>query len=310
VKTIEITYRHGDPAAVPPRARPADAEAARRRMDEGSRACAELFAHLDADDGLTRRVVAVDPRDLGLLPGSAGAPSQRPYAAVLGCADARVPVELIFNEGPNDLFVVRVAGNPLGEDVRGSLKYALEHLGDSLKRVVVLGHSGCGAVGAAVDVFLDPAGYLGLAAQHAVRAPVAAQQFVYPDKSQSPEQQKKDEAACYTWAVEQTKYDPAKPPPASRRSSNSGRATRSSRRRSTRRARLVSKARVTRSSRFRPRQSSPSKPIAKERTRWQKNTRQKIRASPRAQTRTQRRPRSKAARPWYARCPTRTTSAS
>ncbi|MFN7888169.1 MAG: hypothetical protein ACK5OR_05200, partial [Betaproteobacteria bacterium] len=44
-------------------------------------------------------------------------------------------------------------------------------------------------------------------------APVAAQQFVYPAKGQSPEQQKKDEAACYTWAVEQSKYDPAKPPP-------------------------------------------------------------------------------------------------
>ena len=49
---------------------------------------------------------------------------------------------------------MRVAGNTLGDDVRGSLNYALDHLGDSLKLIVVLGHSGCGAVTAAVDVFL------------------------------------------------------------------------------------------------------------------------------------------------------------
>ena len=66
----------------------------------------------------------------------------RPFAAVLGCSDARVPIELIFNEGPNDLFVIRGAGNGLGSEVLGSLKYAVEHLGGSLKVVVVLGHSG------------------------------------------------------------------------------------------------------------------------------------------------------------------------
>jgi carbonic anhydrase len=89
---------------------------------------------------------------------------------VLGCSDARVPVELIFNEGPNDLFVVRVAGNGLGSEVIGSLKYALEHLGESLKLVVVLGHSGCGAVSAAVDVFIDPKGYLPIASNHPLRS--------------------------------------------------------------------------------------------------------------------------------------------
>ena len=85
---------------------------------------------------------------------------------------------MIFNEGPNDLFVVRVAGNTLGDDVRGSLNYALEHLGDSLKLVVVLGHSGCGAVTAAVDVFLAPAGYLSLAAEHSIRGLVDRLQVV------------------------------------------------------------------------------------------------------------------------------------
>jgi carbonic anhydrase len=81
-----------------------------------------------------------------------------------------VPVELIFNEGPNDLFVIRVAGNGLGPEVLGSLKYAVENLGGSLKLVVVLGHSGCGAVSTAVDVFLQPGEYLPLATKPSLRA--------------------------------------------------------------------------------------------------------------------------------------------
>jgi carbonic anhydrase len=82
----------------------------------------------------------------------------------------RVPIELIFNQGPNDLFVVRVAGNGLGSEVLGSLSYAIDHLGGSLKLVVVLGHSGCGAVSAAVDVVLNPQTYLALAERHALRS--------------------------------------------------------------------------------------------------------------------------------------------
>jgi len=99
-----------------------------------------------------------------------GAPKQRPFAAVLGCSDARVPLELVFNEGPNELFVIRVAGNGLGTEVLGSLKYAVEHLGGTLKLIVVLGHSGCGALTAAVDVFLNPGEYLALAAKHSIRS--------------------------------------------------------------------------------------------------------------------------------------------
>jgi carbonic anhydrase len=177
VKIVEITYRF-EGRDGPVRERPADAEGAQRRMDDGSRAFAGLFASPDVQAGPARRVIPIDPRDLGLLQGGAIAPRQRPFAAVLGCSDARVPLELIFNEGPNDLFVVRVAGNTLGEDVRGSLNYALEHLAESLKLVVVLGHSGCGAVTAAVDVFLAPAGYLSLASNHAVRMVVDRLQVV------------------------------------------------------------------------------------------------------------------------------------
>src|SRR5215468_6451309 len=145
----EIRYRY-DTSGAPARRRPASADAALKRLNEGS------------------RVTAAPAIDLRAAT-SKGAPVQRPYAAVLGCSDARVPVELIFNEGPNDLFVVRVAGNGLGSEVLGSLKYAVDNLAGSLKLVVVLGHSGCGAVSAAVDVFLHPERYLTLAADHSLR---------------------------------------------------------------------------------------------------------------------------------------------
>ncbi len=113
--------------------------------------------------------IDVDPHDVGLMPGSSSAPRQLPFAAVLGCADARVPVEFLFSEGPNDLFVVRVAGNGLGDDVLGSLTYAVEHLANSLRTIVVLGHSQCGAVSAAVDIHLQPGGYLSVMAQKPLR---------------------------------------------------------------------------------------------------------------------------------------------
>ena len=169
MKTVEITYRYGEPDA-PPRSRPTDADAARHRLEEGSQAFAALLDGLADDSGTASRVIQVDPRDLGLEVGNITGPKQRPFAAVLGCSDARVPIELIFNEGPNDLFVVRIAGNGLGSEVLGSLRYAVEHLGGSLKIVVVLGHSGCGAVSAAVDVFLEPERYLSLATSHSLRS--------------------------------------------------------------------------------------------------------------------------------------------
>ena len=166
MKIIEITYRYDDTDATirPP---PTDTESAQTRLEDGSRSISTLLDSLADGTGTAHRVIPVDPRDLGL---ASGAPKQRPYAAVLGCSDARVPIELIFNEGPNDLFVVRVAGNGLGSEVLGSLKYAVDHLGGSLKIIVVLGHSGCGAVSAAVDAFLDPKTYLSFAAQHSLRS--------------------------------------------------------------------------------------------------------------------------------------------
>jgi carbonic anhydrase len=170
---VEIAYRCD---AEDERGRPTDPDAALRRLATGNRDFAELFARPQGPQATRRRVIPISGHDLGLM--GAVATPQRPYAAVLGCADARVPIELIFGEGPNDLFVVRVAGNTLGDDVRGSLKYALAHLSESLRLVVVLGHSGCGAVTAAVDVFLDPAGYFELSSQHSIRTLVDRLQIV------------------------------------------------------------------------------------------------------------------------------------
>lgn len=73
---------------------------------------------------------------------------QTPYAAVLACSDSRVPVELVFDQGLGQLFVVRVAGNVVGESGLGTLEYAIRHLDVHL--VMVMGHEGCGAVAAAL----------------------------------------------------------------------------------------------------------------------------------------------------------------
>ena len=85
---------------------------------------------------------------------------QHPFAAVLACSDSRVPVELIFDCGIGDIFVVRVAGNVLGNSELGSLEYAVDHLGVSL--VLVLGHTKCGAVKAVSQFGLLEGNLLGI----------------------------------------------------------------------------------------------------------------------------------------------------
>ncbi|OUL36420.1 carbonic anhydrase [Nostoc sp. T09] len=75
--------------------------------------------------------------------------AQYPFAAILGCADSRVPAEIVFDQGLGDLFVVRVAGNVASQEAIGSLEYATSVLGAQL--ILVLGHAKCGAVQAAVE---------------------------------------------------------------------------------------------------------------------------------------------------------------
>lgn len=74
---------------------------------------------------------------------------QKPKVIILGCADSRVPPELLFDKNLGELFVVRVAGNVADPVTLGSIEYAVEHLGSKL--IVLLGHESCGAVAAAVS---------------------------------------------------------------------------------------------------------------------------------------------------------------
>jgi len=79
---------------------------------------------------------------------------QEPFAIVLGCSDSRVPAELVFDQGLGDLFVIRVAGNIVAPSQVGSIEFAADRFGSPL--VVVLGHSQCGAVQAAVETLDRP----------------------------------------------------------------------------------------------------------------------------------------------------------
>ena len=83
------------------------------------------------------------------------AAGQNPRAIILGCSDARVPAELVFDQGPGDLFVIRIAGNIVAPSQVGSVEFAAERFGTPL--VVVLGHTGCGAISATLEVLADPA---------------------------------------------------------------------------------------------------------------------------------------------------------
>jgi carbonic anhydrase len=79
---------------------------------------------------------------------------QAPFAAILGCSDSRVPVEIVFDQGLGDLFVIRVAGNIVAPSLIGSVEFAAERFGTRL--VVVLGHSNCGAIQATIEQLQRP----------------------------------------------------------------------------------------------------------------------------------------------------------
>jgi carbonic anhydrase len=93
--------------------------------------------------------VAIDPARRKAL-----AAGQEPFAAVLGCSDSRVPVEIVFDQGLGDLFVIRVAGNIVAPSLIGSVEFAAERFGTRL--VVILGHSRCGAVEATLEQLQRP----------------------------------------------------------------------------------------------------------------------------------------------------------
>ncbi len=97
------------------------------------------------------RYAANQPKERDFSAGRAArAHSQYPFASIVSCSDSRVSPELAFDQGPGDLFVVRVAGNFVNRDGLASLEYGAQVLGSQL--ILVLGHTGCGAVAATIDV--------------------------------------------------------------------------------------------------------------------------------------------------------------
>lgn len=112
------------------------------KLKEGNR----RYLHADLAGGDVSRAARLRTYENG----------QTPYAVIVSCSDSRVIPESIFSAGIGDLFVIRVAGNVIGDHQLGSIEYAIEHLGCRL--VVVLGHTRCGAVGAAMAG--DPGGWV------------------------------------------------------------------------------------------------------------------------------------------------------
>jgi carbonic anhydrase len=82
---------------------------------------------------------------------------QHPFVSMLSCSDSRAPVEMVFDQALGDVFSVRLAGNIASDKAIGSLEFGCKYLGSKL--IVVLGHTGCGAVKAACDNFKD--GHIG-----------------------------------------------------------------------------------------------------------------------------------------------------
>ena len=78
---------------------------------------------------------------------------QKPFAVILSCSDSRVPVEIVFDVGLGDVFVIRTAGHVLSDEVMGSIEYAVQHLG--VKLVMILGHENCGAIKSAVKSYKE-----------------------------------------------------------------------------------------------------------------------------------------------------------
>ena len=114
------------------------ADQALARLREGNRRFVESLAQEDAM--VSRRLALCQ--------------EQLPFAIVLGCSDARVPAELVFDQGLGDLFVIRVAGNIVAPSQIGSVEFAAERFG--VRLVVVLGHTQCGAISATIEQLLKP----------------------------------------------------------------------------------------------------------------------------------------------------------
>lgn len=154
--------RYRRPFEEAPEAPATPEEAIRRLLDGNAEFIRETVPDLQAPSTVGPPTDAV----------AASPPRQSPYCIVLGCSDARVPSELVFGGKPNQQFVVRVAGNVLGDECLGSIEYALHTFQESVHLLVVLGHTRCGAVTAAVDAYLRPSEHNAIAFTRSLRTVV------------------------------------------------------------------------------------------------------------------------------------------
>lgn len=118
---------------------PIDALSALQRLKDGNQRFASDMRRADASHDRRAELRA----------------GQEPFAIILGCADSRVPGELVFDQGLGDLFVIRVAGNIVAPSLVGSVEFAAQQFQTRL--VVVLGHSQCGAIQATLSALRQPA---------------------------------------------------------------------------------------------------------------------------------------------------------
>lgn len=116
-----------------------NAQQALAALREGNRRFVDGLGHDTGSSAIRRRVLPAE---------------QEPIAIILGCSDARVPAEIVFDQGLGDLFVIRVAGNIVAPSQVGSVEFAAAAFGTRL--VVVLGHSNCGAIHATLDQLARP----------------------------------------------------------------------------------------------------------------------------------------------------------
>jgi carbonic anhydrase len=155
---IDYVFRY-DPSQPGLNRKPTSASEAHQALVEGNRVFSQWMQRcrsIDSSDTRLQYIVPINGLDGASQLESGEFPSQEPFAVVLGCSDARVPTEMLFGQGFNDLFVVRVAGHVLGDAVMGTIDYSLQALRESVRILVVLGHTNCGAVKGAVDAYLDP----------------------------------------------------------------------------------------------------------------------------------------------------------
>ncbi|AMV37036.1 carbonic anhydrase [Planctomyces sp. SH-PL62] len=154
---IDYTFRY-EKAGNQDDQQPSSSEEAREALQRGNRVFSEWMRTCRASPPGTHEqfvipcgglssIFSLDPTEF---------PTQKPFALVLGCSDARVPTEMLFGQGFNDLFVVRNAGNVLSDVVLGSIDFTVRALSDSVRVIVVLGHTNCGAVKGAVNAYLNP----------------------------------------------------------------------------------------------------------------------------------------------------------